>query len=170
VIHKTTVFEERTFAYEGLFKLDEIYYIIDGFFRERDYDKYDRKHISIDGTAGKIFEIETHYDKEYSDNHSFYIEIDINCTRITEVTEIIDGKELKLHNGRFEIAYRGVIIEKNTKWEGDDAVGFKVIMNYLAHFFIFKSHIAKFKADALHDMEVFHELVLDYFNARKYMK
>jgi hypothetical protein len=170
MINKITVFEERTFAYEGVFRLDEIYKIMESFLMARDYDKYDQKHIVIEGAEGKIFEIETHFEKEYSDQHSFWFEMEINCSKIKEVKEILDGEERIMHKGRFELIYRGVIRENTDMWRSNDSTGFKVILNYLGTFFIFKQHLDKFKKDALADMEVFQELVWDYFNARKHLK
>jgi hypothetical protein len=170
MINKLTVFEDRSFTYEGLFRLDEIYKIIEAFLAARDYDKYDQKHIVIEGTQGKIFEIETHFEKEYSDQHSFWFEIDINCSGIKEVTQVLNGEEVTMHSGRFEFNYRGFIKENTSMWHSGDRFGFKVIMNYLGMFFVFRQHLQKFKKDALGDVDVLQELVWDYFNARKHMK
>ncbi len=167
MITKSKAINEYSFSYKGLFKLSEIYQIMDTFFIERDYDKDDDKHQVIDGKNGRVFEIETYYKKQYNDTEYFIMEFTITATNIKTVKKVVHGVEQEFQDGNIEIVYNGWIYDESESWREDT---WKVLINYIATFHIFKHHLDKFKADAKHDSEQIYQLILDYFNAKKILR
>lgn len=169
------IIRRREFRYEGIFQIKDIFDIIHTFHLERNYDMYDKKHMVIDSKKGRIIDWETQLDKQYSDEEIFRMRFYMTFTEVKDVEIVHNGKKITVNKGKVHIRFKGhLVVDETNAWKAGgnspNADGFRLLVRYIGTFFVFRHHLDTFKKDAKKDSEQLYQLILDYFNARKYLK
>jgi len=83
--------------YEGLFKPDELYRIMDDWQKKHNYDKTERESKEYVKPEGKYIELRMEPYRKESDYVKFIIKIHIVMENLRETVVEIDGQKEKMH-------------------------------------------------------------------------
>ncbi len=127
--------------YEGLFNVKDFYMMIDRFFWEKGYDKREINNLEKVEPEGKYIELELQPYKKLSDYAKIIIRIFIRMFDIKEVEIEVDGKKVKVNQGRLEILLDGFLeTDYEGRWESKPSF---VFIRTVFDKFIFKTYVGK---------------------------
>ncbi|MBS3122985.1 hypothetical protein J4434_08965 [Candidatus Woesearchaeota archaeon] len=135
--------------YQGLFNLNEMYMMIDKWLREKGYDKFERKNFEHVYKDGRQVEVEIEPWKKFTDYAKCSIKLNMLCTEVKDVVVKIDGKNVKMNQGKVLMTFMGFLeTDYEHRWEQ------KAILYFLRTIFdlwVYKINTDKFEAFVAED-------------------
>jgi len=112
------IIDKLRLQFEGLFSVKDLYYMMDEWFEERNYDHRELRHIERVTPEGKYIEWEWQPWKKYTDYAKSEIRIRVICSNITEVEIEKDGSKVKLNKGNIQFVIDGYLTtDYENRWE-----------------------------------------------------
>ena len=155
----------RVINYSGVMDANALQKTLDDFFMSREYDRYDETNKYLTTKKGRVIEIKTRYEKQYSDDDIFEITCEIKYADLVPITVKVDSKDKKLEKGRVKISFETFMKTNETgRWGGSPI---KMLFQYISAFHIFKHHLDNFKEDAKRDTNQLHDMLIQFLNGSK---
>ncbi|MBI5392638.1 hypothetical protein HZA96_02100 [Candidatus Woesearchaeota archaeon] len=152
--------------YQGLFNMNELYLIIDKWFREKGYDKYEKKNFEHVYKDGKQIEIEMEPWKKNTDYSKSIIKTNILVTNLKEVVIKKDKFTVKTNQGKILITFMGFLeTDYEGRWESKAWVYF---LRTLFDQYIYRIHTDKFEGYVAEDVNHLYNTIKAYLNLQKY--
>lgn len=112
------VVDKLRLQYDGLFSAKDLYYMLDEWFEEKNYDRREIRHIERVTPEGKYIEYEWLPWKKYTDYAKSEIRIRVVMTDVKEVEIERDGSKVKLNQGNIRIVMDGYLTtDYENRWE-----------------------------------------------------
>lgn len=107
----------KTFSYEGLLNYRELFRILDVWFREKFYDKFEKRNEQYMTPEGLCLETEFTPWKKTTDYYKIIIKVELTGTNLKEVEVDAQGKKIKMHQGRISIKLTGyLVVDYEGRW------------------------------------------------------
>jgi len=152
--------------YQGLFNMNELYIVIDKWFREKGYDKYEKKNFEHVYKDGKQIEIEMEPWKKTTDYAKCIIKTNILVTNLKEVVVKKDGFNVKTNQGKILITFMGFLeTDYEGRWESKAWVFF---LRSLFDQYIYRVHTDKFESYVAEDTTHLYNTIKAYLNIQRY--
>lgn len=151
--------------YDGLFNLNELYLMIENWFRQKGYDWLELKNYEQSLKTGKDIEIDLWPYKKISDYHKLNLRVYFLVKEMKDVSVKKDGTDIGMNQGTLHIRFKGYM---DTDY--DDRWGGKPFMFFLRHIFdnIIYAFLTKKSAGILsEDIEHLSSYVKNYLNMSK---
>lgn len=113
------VVDNLMLQYEGLFDARELYLVMDKWFRQRGYDKFEKRNHEYNYKDSKYIEYELEPWKKFTDYVKCVINVYVHIYNMTNVTVKRDGHDVKLNQGKIKVRFMGYLVtDYEGKWEG----------------------------------------------------
>ncbi len=153
--------------YQGLFNLNELYLVIDKWFRERGWDKYERKNYEQVFKDGRQIEIEIEPWKKTSDYARAAIKINMIFTGIKDVVVKRDGYNVKMNQGKLLMTFMGYLdTDYEDRWESK---AFLFFLRTLFDMYVYKIHTNKFESYVADETTHLYNTIKSYLNMQKFL-
>ncbi len=163
---RTLVVDQTKLAYEGLFDLAELYRLIDSWFYERGWDKYEHINQEIQTGSGRQIRLVLEPWKCISDYFKLIIRIKANFRDVKEVEIEKDGKKIRLNQGEIKIIFDGYVVsDRQGKWNDKP---FWWFLSIIFNKFIFKEQFNRAERWLLSDLDDLHQRIKSFLNIYKY--
>lgn len=164
---KRTVREIKT-AYSGLFKVHDLYKLIDDWILERGYDKNEKMHSEAVTETGKDIRLEIDAIKKISDYSKFVIEIEVNMSGVKEVIVKRKEKSEKLNQGDVNVTMTGYFItDYENRWQQRPM---QVLFRTIVDKFLFKTSLSEEKLALVDEIKHLQGQIDGYLNLYRYRK
>ena len=116
---KKLVIDQLKLTYEGLFDMTGLWRLIDAWFYEKGYDRWEHKNFEQVMATGKTIEIELLPWKKTTEYFKNTIRIRIKAKDVKDVEIEKKGVKLKLNQGKLMFIFDGYLeSDYENKWEG----------------------------------------------------
>jgi len=160
------IVDHMRLIYEGLFDVTQLYTMIQEWFREKGYDKKERKNYENVTPTGKYIELELEPWKKITDYAMFVIKLRIIMKDVKDVEVEKDGAKVKLNQGHITIVFDGFLqTDYESRWEGKPMMFF---LRTLFDKFVFKPYTERFKGKLLDEVNDLHSQVKGFLNLYRY--
>ena len=120
---KKLVLDHLTMEYNGLFDVNELCRMIDGYLKEKGYNKFEARNIEQVTPSGKHIELELRPWKTVTDYAKIWMKITILITGCKEVEVEKEGVKVRLNQGNVHIVFDGYVeTDKENKWENQETL------------------------------------------------
>jgi len=160
------IVDNLTVVYQGLFNLNELYLVIDKWYREKGYDKFEKKNYEQVYKTGKEIELEIEPWKKITDYAKIVLKMKIFVKNLKDVTIEKEGHKVKMNEGDVKIAITGYLdTDYEHKWEKKPLVFF---LRTMFDQYIYKLDHAKDEAAVADDAQHVHSLIKSYLNMHRF--
>lgn len=160
------IVDHMRLGYEGLFDVTQLYTMINEWFREKGYDKKEKKNLESVTPTGKYIELELEPWKKITDYAKFVIKLRILMKDIKEVEIMRDGIKAKINQGSITIVFDGYLeTDYENRWEQKPTFFF---LRTLFDKFVFKPYTERFKARLIDEVNQLHTNVKAFLNLYRY--
>ena len=160
-----TVVSDMKLEYEGLLDINNLYRIMDKWFREKGYDKYEKRNVEQHTKEGGEIEIEIEPWKKVSDYAIGWMKIKFLFTNIKEVTVVKDNKKVKMQQARVQINFTTYL---GTDWENKWKHHYlAVLVRAIFDRYLYKKQLEKFMGIVQDDTYHLYSLLQNYLNVVK---
>ena len=165
---KKLVIDQLKLTYEGLFDLNGLYRVIDSWFYEKGYDKFETKNYEMVLPTGKDIEIELNPWKKITEYFKVTMRLRLRFMNVKNVEIEKDGKKVKINQGKIWLIIDGYLeSDYENKWEKNPLLYF---LRTLYDKYIFKGYFAKAEKWCVNDVYQLHGIVQRYLNLYRYEK
>jgi len=162
---KKLVVDQQKLGYEGLFDLEELYKIIDSWFYEKGWDKYEVLNQEQITSTGKQVRIILEPWKSITDYFKIIIRIKLNFNDVTEIDVEKDGKKLRINQGQIRAIFDGYVLsDRKGRWE----TPFTWFLSIIFDKFVFKENFKRAEQWLLSDLDDLYQRVKAFLNVYKY--
>src|SRR3989338_9641351 len=112
---RKTVVDSLTLTYTGVFSVNELYRIMDKWFREKGFDKYEKRSCEQVYKDSSQVDIEWEPWKKINDYARIVMRVFFYFTEIKEVTIVKDHHKIKLNQATVRIVFNTYL---ESDWEG----------------------------------------------------
>lgn len=159
---KKLIVDQVKFTYEGLFDLTELYRLIDSFFYQRNWDKYEKQNIEQVFPTGKHIQWELWPFKNITDYYRMHIKIRARFIDVVKVEVEYEGRKVKLDQGRVRIIFDGYVeSDRHQLWEKSPFFWF---MRTMLERYVYKRHFRQQEQWLLSDLEELLGRIKSFFN------
>jgi hypothetical protein len=163
---REVVVDKLRLSYEGLFKVTDLYQLIDRWLREKGYDKREKRMAESVTKNGKFIEWEIEPWKKITDYASIIIKLRIILTDIKEVDVEIDKNKVKMNQGKTDFVFDGYLeTDYENRWESKPLFFF---LRALFDKYIFKPYTVGFQSNAIDDVNDLHTRIKSFLNLYRY--
>ena len=160
------IIDKMRLSYEGLFKVTDLYKLIDGWFREKGYDKREKKMAESVTKNGKFIEWEIEPWKKMTDYARLVIKMRIIMTDIKEVDVEIDKMKVKMNQGKVDFVFDGLLeTDYENRWESKPLFYF---LRTLFDKYIFKPYTVGYQNNIIADVNDIHSRIKAFLNLYRY--
>ncbi len=165
---KKLVIDQMKLTYEGIFDLNGLYRLIDGWFYQKGYDKWEKKNFEQIMPTGKDVEIEMLPWKKTTDYFKNILKIRMKFTSIKDVEIEKNGVKMRLNQGRVMMIFDGYLeSDYDQRWE-DKPLFF--LIRTLFDKYVFKSYFNKYEKWLVNDVYDLHGRIQRFLNLYRYEK
>jgi hypothetical protein len=165
---KKLVIDQLKLTYEGIFDMTGLWRLIDSWFYEKGYDRWEHKNFEQVLPTGKAIEIELLPWKKTTEYFKNTIRIRIKATEVKDVEIEKKGVKLKLNQGKLMMVFDGYLeSDYENKWEG------KAIFFFLRTIFdkyFFRRHTDYYEKWLVNDLYDVHGRIQRFLNLYRYEK
>lgn len=104
-LEKQLIINNRTIRYKGIFRVEDLFYVINQTLEEHGYQKREKRSEETVTENGKKIYVELRPFKVVSDYVRLMIKIKITADNVTEITEAVRGEKRLYQNGELNIAF-----------------------------------------------------------------
>jgi hypothetical protein len=163
---KRLVIDQMRLNYSGIFNLNELYKMIDGWLYEKGYDKYEKKNEEQVLETGRKIEIELRPWKKTTDYAKNEIRLRIFVDNMTDVEIERDGRKTKMHKGDIQMIFDAFLeTDYEHRWENKPVYYF---FRTLVDKYIFRIYTGKFIGNLVADTRDLHQRIKAYLNLYRY--
>lgn len=160
-IKEFTVFDQ-SLQYSGPFELKELYLVMDNFFKNHHYDKYEKRHYEYRREEGRYIELELEPQKQISEYMKLYMNMEIFIRNIEDLDVEVKGKKRRLQQGDLTIRWRSHVSKVYGEfWERKP---FRFFLRALVDRFFYKLHINKFTDELKNDTTMIRDQLKAFLN------
>ena len=162
------VIAELALNYEGLFDLKGLYRVIDTWFFEKGYDKYEIRNSEQSLGTGRDIDIEIWPWKKTTDYFQNEIRIRMKFINVVNVETEKHGKPIKINKGKVMLIFDGYLTsDYENKWERP---AFMFFLRTLFDKFFMKRYFNKAEKWLVNDLHQVHGQIQKYLNLYRYEK
>ena len=166
MVERTVVIDKMRMSYEGLFKVTELYKLIDGWLRQKGYDKREKKMAESVTKNGKFIEWEVEPWKKITDYSKIVIGLRVIMTDIKEIEVEMDKTKSKLNQGKVDFVFDGYLeTDYENRWESKPLFYF---LRTLFDKYIFKPYSVGYQSNAIDDVNDLHNRIKSFLNLYKF--
>ena len=150
------VVKKQTIKYKGLFDADEFYNFIDGWLKDKGFDKVETKAEEHADSKGKYMELLLEPFYKFNEYCKEVLRIHIHMYNVRDADAVIDGHTIKMQEGTISIETDGFFItDYENRWEERPFYFFlrSLIDKYVYRIYnqkyqkVLKETVAQFRAD-----------------------
>jgi len=165
---KKLVIDQMKLDYSGLFDLNGLYRMIDSWFYEKGYDKWELKNYEQVMPHGKDITIELLPWKKITDYFKNTIRIRINGVGIKDIEVEKKGVKLKLNQGKIMMIFDGYLeSDYEHRWEKKP---YFFLIRTVFDKYLFKRYFNKFEKWLINDVYDIHGRIQRFLNLYRYEK
>ena len=165
---KTLVIDQLKLNYSGLFDLNGLYRIMDQWFYEKGYDRWELKNCELVLPEGKVIEIELLPWKKTTEYFKNTIRIRMKCSEVKNVEIEKEGVKIKLNKGNIQLIMDGYLeTDYEGWWEERPLLYF---IRTLFDKYIFKRHYSQYEKWLINDVYDLHSRIQKFLNLYRYEK
>jgi hypothetical protein len=163
---KRLIIDQLRLNYSGIFNLQELYKMIDGWLYEKGYDKYEKKNEEQVLETGRKIEVEIRPWKKTTDYAKNEIRLRIFVDNMTDIEVDRDGKKIKMHKGDIQMIFDAFLeTDYEHRWENKPMYYF---MRTIVDKYVFKIYTEKFVGNLTADTRDLHQRIKSFLNLYKY--
>jgi hypothetical protein len=160
------VIDNLMLQYEGLMDLRDMYLMIDKWFRQKGYDKLEKRNHEHVLKDGKYIEIELEPWKKISDYAKIVQNLYFHCYNIKDVTVNKDGHDVKMNQGKIKIRFIGYLVtDYEHKWEGKPIFYF---LRAVIDKWVYRVSADKYEAAVADDVKHLYQNIRAFLNLNRY--
>jgi hypothetical protein len=163
---RTLVIDQQKLSYDGLFDLAELYRLIDSWFYEKGWDKYE--HINEEQTTpeGRQIRLVLEPWKSITDYFKIIIRIKANFNDIKDIEVEKEGKKVRLNQGEVKMIFDGYVLsDRHGRWNKKPFLWF---LSIIFNKYLFKENYNKAERWLLSDLDDFYQRIKSFLNTYKY--
>ena len=166
MVEVKVVVDNLQLSYDGLLNINELYMLIDKFFKDHMYDKRETQNMEKIEPKGKYIEIELQPYRKMTDYVKFIIRIRINMFDVKEVEIEKDGQKIRMNNARVNMVFDGFLeTDYEGRWEGKPTY---VFIRTVFDKFIYKIYTERFEKQLSEDVHNLHAQIKSFLNLYRY--
>jgi hypothetical protein len=152
--------------YEGLFDASELFKLIDDWFSDHGYAKFELKHVERVSEKGRFVNYEIRPFKKISDYVQYEIYVRLTIRNLTETT-VKKGKDsFKINKGSVSVSIDAFLAtDVKHRWESRPLFFF---MRTIFDKFIHREYVGKLEKEIMDDVRSFHGELKGYLNLSRY--
>ncbi len=163
---REVIIDKLRLSYEGLFKITELYKLIDSWLREKGYDKREKKMIESVTKTGKFVEWELEPWKKITDYTKIVIRLRIILTDIKEIDVEVDKTKARMNQGKANFIFDGYIeTDYEHRWESKPLF---FVLRTLFDKYVFKPYTTGYQSNAIADVNDLHSRIKSFLNLYRY--
>lgn len=163
---REVVIDKLRLSYEGLFNVSELYKLVDGWLREKGYDKRERRMIENVTKDGKFIEWELEPWKKITDYACNVIKLRIILTDIKEVDVEVDKVKVKMNQGKADFIFDAYVeTDYENRWDTKPLFYF---LRTLFNKYIFKPYTEGYASNVIGDVNDLHSRIRSFLNLYRY--
>jgi hypothetical protein len=160
------VVDHLKLSYEGLFNIHELYNLIDRWFREKGFDKRERRNQEIVRPNGRYIELLLEPWKKITDYARHIIRVEIRMLNIKDVVVEQDGKHHNMQSGKVNITFDGYLdTDYEDRWEQKP---FYFFIRTLFDKFVYRTYSAQFEDLLAENVAQLHQAIKSFLNLYRY--
>ncbi len=160
------VVEGLTITYEGLFNIRDLYDVMEHWFKERGYDKYEKKNFEQVLKDGRDIYIETWPTKALTDYARITMKIMIHVKKMKDVIVKKDNMDIKMNQGKVNVEFKGYLLtDWENRWDG------KPLFYFLRTAFdrwVYPVNTSKWQAAVAEEVNLLYQTMKGYLNLNRY--
>ena len=158
--------DKMRLSYEGLFKVTELYKLIDGWLRQKGYDKREKRMSESVTKNGKFIEWEMEPWKKITDYAKIVIRLRVILTDIKEIDVEVDKMKVKTNQGKADFIFDGILeTDYENRWENKPLFFF---LRTLFDKYIYKPYTAGYQSNCLDYVNDLHSRIKAFLNLYRY--
>jgi|GEM_PF-365530 len=166
MVERKLIVEDLTLGYEGYFEAAELYRMINGLIRAKEYDPVEVRNFEYVGEKGKTIEMELLPYKKITEYAKYEIKIKIRMDNVTEEVIEIDNIKKKINKGKVKIIFKAFFTtDYEDVWESKP---WMFIFRTIVDKFIFPSYVHKWEDGLVRDVNMFHTEIKTFLNLYHY--
>lgn len=159
---KTLVVDQLKLSYEGLFDLAELYRLIDSWFYEKGWDKYEHVNQEAVTPSGRQVHLVLEPYKNITDYFKIIIRLKINFTDVKDIEVEKEGQKLRLNQGEVKMLFDGYVVsDRRSLWNRRPFYWF---LSILFNKYFFKEHYSKAERWLLSDLDDLYQRIKSFLN------
>lgn len=163
---RTIVVDTLMLHYNGVFNLNEFYRIQDKFFREKGFDKYEKRNEEQVLKNHRQMMVEMEPWKKINDYAKEVMKINLTMTNVKDVVVVKDNHKVTLQQGKISMKFVGYLeTDWESKWEGNPVLLF---IRTIFDQFIYKAQMDKYQQLVAADVQHLYNMLQSYLNMFKY--
>ncbi len=159
------IVDQLKFNYSGLFSMPDLYRLIDSWFYEKGWDKWELRNYEIHTPTGKQIELELKPWIRYKHYYRHIIHIKFLAKNVKDVEIEKDGKKTKIQHGDIQIIFNAYL---QTDYEGAWFSKWLFFVNILFDKYIFKHYFDRHKGWLIQDTYALRDRIKSYLNAARW--
>ena len=160
------VIDHMRLSYEGIFKVAELYKLIDGWLREKWYDKREKGMSERVTKDSKFVEWEMEPWKKITDHSKIVIKLRAIMTDIKEIEVQVDKKPVKMNQGKIDFVFDGFLeTDYENRWESKPLFYF---LRMMFDKYIFKPYTSGHYSNVIDDVNDLHARIKSFLNLYRY--
>ncbi len=160
------VVDQLKLGYEGLFDLAELYSLIDSWFYEKGWDKYEHVNQEQITPAGRQIRLVLEPWKSITDYFKIIIKIKAHFSDIKDIEVEKEGQKIKLNQGEVRLIFDGYVMsDRQGLWNKRPFYWF---LSIIFNKYIFKEHYNKAERWLLSDLDDLYQRIKSFLNVYKY--
>ena len=165
---KKLIIDQLKLTYEGIFDLNGLYRMIDAWFYEKGYDKWELKNYEQVLPTGKDIEIELQPWKKTTDYFKNTIRVRFKAVNVKDVEIEREGVKLRVNQGKLMMIFDAYLeSDYDNKWESKPMFFF---IRTLFDKYVFVGYYNKLKKWMINDTHDLHSRIQKYLNLHRYEK
>ncbi|TAL56429.1 MAG: hypothetical protein EPN86_02610 [Nanoarchaeota archaeon] len=166
MVEQRIIVDHLRLSYEGLFNVTELYQSIDTFFREKGYDKHEKRNIEMNRPEGKYIEVELMPWKKITDYARHIIRIEMKMFNVKEVDVERNGRKVRMNSGRINIILDGYLqTDWENKWETKPMYFF---IRTMFDKMLYKSYTNLYEGLLVENVNQLHVMIKSFLNLYRY--
>jgi len=163
---RNLVVDQLKFSYEGLFDLAELYRLIDSWFYEKGWDKYEHINQEQITPSGRQIRLILEPWKNITDYFKIIIKIKAHFIDIKDVEVEKEDQRIKINQGEIKIIFDGYVLsDRRGLWSSKPLWWF---LSIIFNKYIFKEHYNKAERWLLSDLDDLYQKIKSFLNVYKY--
>ena len=163
---KKLVIDQLRLNYNGLMNFGELFKVVDGWFYEKGFDKFEKKHEEIVLPSGKDIEIELRPWKKITDYAKHIIRIRMYVRGLKNVEIEKDGIKTTLQQGSIRMKFDAYLeTDYENKWEQNMYFYF---LRAVFDKYVYRTYDARIEEHLVEDTYHLHSTIKSYLNLHRY--
>jgi len=163
---KKLIVTDLKIEYEGLFDSEELFRLLEDWFRQNGYKKNEIRHVERVKEKGKEIDFEIMPEREVSDYVRYDIDVRVRINNLIQTSVKKNGKKFKINKGKISIKFNAFLVtDVSEKWESKPSFFF---MRAIFDKFLGKKYLDKFEKGLETDVQNLHSELKAYLNLQRY--